>query len=383
MQTKPELVVPRSGRVAIARHNLFEPSETFIRAQAGALARYTPFFVARRHLHDRPGGASAWSTLEEGSRIDDVLYSITGRSRAMRALLRDQMADVVHGHFGPDGLYASHSARALGLPLVVTLHGRDVTVTRRDLLRSKRPVAARYALGRASLGRVADVIICVSDEIKRAAVMAGIPEHKLTTHYIGVDTGLYSEVIEPRDPYVVHVARLVEKKGTSDLIDAFARIAASHPDHRLVIVGEGPLEASLKARAAATSAGSRIEFRGRQSPEGVRALVGRAQLFALPSVTATNGDKEGLPIALIEAMSLGTPILSTRHSGIPEAINSPEVGRLVTERDVDGLAQSLHDLLNNPAETSAMGRAGARRARAHFDLAQQTQALERIYDSVR
>lgn len=383
MQTKPELVVPRSGRVAIVRHNLFEPSETFIRAQAGALTRYAPFFVARRHLHDRPSGVSAWSTLEEGSRFDDALYSITGRSKAMQGLLREQKADVVHAHFGPDGLYASHSARMLGLPLVITLHGRDVTVTRRDLLRSKRPVATRYALGRSSLGRDADLIICVSDEIKRAAVTAGIAERKLTTHYIGVDTGLYSEHVGPREPYVVHVARLVEKKGTADLIDAFAKVAAAHPDHRLIIVGEGPLAASLKERAAATPVAARIEFRGRQTAESVRALVGRAQLFVLPSVTATNGDREGLPIALIEAMSLGTPILSTRHSGIPEAISSPEVGTLVAERDVEGLARSLHELLGDPAGSSEMGRAGARRAREQFDLARQTQALERIYDSVR
>ncbi|MFT4050810.1 MAG: glycosyltransferase [Microbacterium sp.] len=347
------------------------------------MSRYEPLYVSRRKVHDAPPGVDAVSTRELGSAVGDALYAATGRSAGFARLLCQQRIDVVHAHFGPDGLYAADAARRAGIPLVVTLHGRDVTVRRRDLFRTGKPIAVNYALRRLSLSRRADLLLCVSHRLREDAIELGFPEDRLVTHYIGVDTALYRENVEEREPSIVHVARLVEKKGTAHLIDAFARIARRVPQARLLIVGEGPLGSALRQRAASTGVGARIEFLGRLSPDRVRELVGRSSVVAVPSVTASNGDREGLPIALIEAMALGTPVVATRHSGIPEAVESDAVGRLVPEHDVDALAEALSSLLEDSRLAREVGAAAAALVRERFDLATQTARLESIYDSVR
>jgi len=381
--TTPELDATATNRVAVLRHNLFVASETFIRAQAGALTRYAPFFVARRPLHDTPPGVEAYSSSDGASAIADLRYAVTARSGNLERVLRDHGAEIMHAHFGPDGLYASAAARRLALPLVVTLHGRDVTVRPSELLRSRKPVAIRYALERHKLGDRAARLICVSDEIRNAALRAGLPEDKLLTHYIGVDTVKYAVRPGEREPLIVHVARFVEKKGTTDLISAFSKISERHPHHRLALIGDGPLAPALRSQVRELGIESRVDFVGRIEPEEVRAMVGRAEVFVLPSVTASNGDREGLPIALIEAMSLGTTVLATRHSGIPEAIDSDDVGTLVEEHDVSAITGALDEMLSDPRATRELGLAGARRVRTHFDLAKQTRLLEGIYDDVR
>ncbi|WP_158507158.1 glycosyltransferase [Subtercola sp. Z020] len=371
------------ARAGIFRHNLFVPSETFIRAQAGALSRYSPTFIARRAITDRPEGVDAVALSSRVGTVGDALYGMTGTSRALNRLVAEQNLDIVHAHFGPDGLYAVGAVKSAKVPLVVTLHGRDVTVSKQALIATRRPMAVNYALRRLSLGTHAELLICVSDQIRQSALALGLPENKLLTHYIGVDTELFAVAPWPRPPQIIHVARLVEKKGTADLISAFAAVAGKHSDATLRIIGDGPLMESLVAQVATLGLTDRVVFLGRQSEEAVRREIGASRIFALPSVTAANGDREGLPIALVEAMSLGTAVVSTRHSGIPEAVSTDTVGILVAEHDVDGLAASLDHLLGDEVAARALGLAAAAHVASNFDLVKQTQKLESLYDSAR
>lgn len=369
--------------VGVFRHQLFVPSETFIRTQSAALVRNEPVFVARRPLAHRPERVRAITMADSTGRLGDLAYGVSARSGVLTRLFRSEGLTLVHAHFGPDGLYAADAADRAGIPLVVTLHGRDVTVSPGALLRTGRPVATRYALQRASLGQRASRLLCVSDQIRDAALRAGLPAARLVTHYIGVNTTLFTEGAWPRPQRIIHVARLVEKKGTRYLLAAFAAIAGRHPEATLEIIGDGPLRASLIEQATSLGIGDRVAFVGVVSEQEVRERVGGSRIFALPSVTAADGDREGLPIALIEAMSLGAAIVATRHSGIPEAINSDSLGILVAERDTGGLADALDHLLENEATAEALGRAGAAHVREHFDLDRQTRELEDLYDQAR
>jgi colanic acid/amylovoran biosynthesis glycosyltransferase len=365
--------------VGIFRHRLFLPTETFIRSQADALQTFSPVFISRRAISNKPAGIRAVTLSDIHSPVSDFVYGIKGSSTSLRDIFRRERLALVHAHFGPDGMYAAKAARAASIPLIVTLHGRDVTVSKKALMATLKPVAFNYALNRARLGASSDRIICVSEQIRTMALNLGLPESKLVTHHIGVDTKLYNKRPWPREKTIVHVARLVEKKGTTYLLAAYARIASQHRDSQLYIIGDGPLRAKLESEAESLGIAAQVTFCGTQPEDEVRARVGHARIFALPSVEASNGDREGLPIALIEAMSLGTSIIATRHSGIPEAVVSDSVGMLVAEKDTLALAGSLDYLLSNESAAQQLGEAAARHVRLHLNLRTQTQILETIY----
>ncbi len=365
-------------KVAVFRHRLFAPSETFIREQATALENFQAVFVGRDRLQDVPHGAAAVSMAPEGA-IRRHAYALTGYSPKLRAILHSELPALVHAHFGPDALSVSSEARRLGIPVIATLHGRDVTVSRKALYRSGRPVGIRYATLRPRLGSRVSVLLCVSDEIRRAAIEAGIEPRQLRTHYIGVDTDRFSENLRDRSADLVHVARLVEKKGTSDLLEAFAKARHSLPDTRLHIIGDGPLRSGLEAQARALGITGAVDFLGAQPSSVVREKVEGAAAFVLPSKVASDGDKEGLPIALLEAMALGTPPISTRHSGIPEAVASPDYGWLVNEGDVASLSAMMIEAVRDKKAAREVGARAAKRVRLHFNLGMQTRLLEEIY----
>ena len=175
-------------------------------------------------------------------------------------------------------------------------------------------------------------------------------------------------------------ADLVEKKGAEYLIRAMAHVERAVPEARLVVVGDGPLRAPLEAEAGMLLQGAR--FLGRQPPAEVRAWMGRARVFCVPSVTATSGDREGFGVVFLEAQAMGTPVVSSRSGGIPESVADGETGFLLPERDVEGLAARITMLLSDGAAWEAMSQRGQDRVRSEFDTARLTRRLEALYDEV-
>lgn len=289
---------------------------------------------------------------------------------------------LVHAHFAVDAVYAQPLARALGVPLVTTLHGFDVGLTDAALLRSGNPSWINYLVRRRNLQRTGDLFLCVSADLRRRAVARGFPEDRLRVLHIGVDPVRYAYGFDATSHTVLHVARLVPKKGTRLLIEAFARLSVQHPDARLVIVGDGPLRAQLEAQATHGPAATRITFAGAVPNSEIAAHLRSAAVLAVPSVTAANGDTEGLPISLLEAMSTGVPVVASRHGGIPEAVVDGSTGCLVDEGDVESLAQRLSDLLANDAVRLRMSRAARAAIVDRFDIRASSLRLETVYDEL-
>jgi glycosyltransferase involved in cell wall biosynthesis len=231
-------------------------------------------------------------------------------------------------------------------------------------------------------GRLAsrgDLFICVSEHIRRAAERIGVPEERMVTHYIGIDADAVAAATFPREPIVAHVARLVEVKGTVDLLRAFATLAPAHPDWKVEIIGDGPEKARLLALAAALGIEGRVEFRGeRQRDEALR-LMRRASVVCLPSITARYGPQEGLPMVLLEAAAAATPVVATHHGGIPEVVIDGVTGLLVPERRPDKLAERLRTLMSTESLAARLGRAARERVETVFDICRQTRVLEGIY----
>ena len=374
----------QAREVAVFRHNLFRISETFITQQAGALGRYRPVYVGRLRQGAGPAGADSRVLGDLGGiwKWPRIGWQMLSRDPGpYLRLLADRKPALIHAHFGVEGIYALPVARRLGIPLVTTFHGFDATVSTAALLRS--PAWANYPLFRGELARQGDLFLCASSFIRDRVLAMGFPEARTRVHYIGVDC----DAIRPRDPAeetrtILHVARLVEVKGTKHLIGAFARLAERFTDVELTIVGDGPLRASLQAFAGSLGIGSRVHFLGPQPYPEVLGLMRRAAMLVLPSVHAGDGRIEGLGMVLLEAAATGLPTVGSRVGGITEGVIDGETGFLAPERDEEALANRMAILLEDRDLRRAMGVKARALVEDRFDLRRQTALLEDHYDSV-
>lgn len=361
---------------AIFRTALFNPTERFIQDQAAALTRWRPLLVGL----ERKGEIAP--ELKEGMILpanvaERLAFAATGRGGRIEARLRAAQPKLIHAHFGTDGLKMLNLARALRLPLITHLRGYDVTRSRAALLASGRPGWSRYALQRKRLMEQGDLFLAVSDALRRKAVALGYPAKRTRTHYNGVDLDRFQPGKRPREPgTILHIGRLVEKKGTADLLAALAGMAGV----RLVVIGDGPLRAALQRQAG--ELGVKAQFLGAQNVGEVAEWMRRATLLAAPSVTARDGDAEGLPNVVVEGAACGIPVVATRHSGIPEAVEDGETGFLVKEGDRAALAARIKALLDAADLRREMGFAARALAMERFDRVRQAERLEAIYDEV-
>ena len=365
----------------IFRERLLAPSETFIIEQAKPLREYRPVLVGLRRTQHALNHPLPEILLRDGhgplDKLAANLYRKFPVGRAFFQQLRATHPSIVHAHFAIDAMQALPMARKLDLPLVVSLHGFDVTSTDRALGTSR---AGRHFLqNRNRLFREATAFICVSRFIRDVARDAGFPESKLHVHYTGIDCERFCPANIQRDPkLILFVGRLVEKKGCEFLLRAMALLQQHVPGARVEIVGDGPLRGQLEAQAANLSL--RVCFRGVQTPEEVLRSMSRARVLCNPSVTAASGDMEGFGMVFAEAQAVGTPVVSFSHAAIPEVVDHGHTGLLCPEANVTALADSLEKLLLDDQLWSSMSRRAREWVMERFDIAKQTEGLEALYD---
>ncbi|BCJ49017.1 glycosyl transferase family 1 [Actinoplanes sp. NBRC 14428] len=360
------------SRVVVWRSGLLAPSETFVRSQGDALTRWQVRYL---------GAVKVPSAL---ARDDDVIVfppgaderflrlRVTGRSPRLRRMLAALGPDLVHAHFGGDGWLVSAAAEELGVPLIVTVHGHDVT--RQPY--AKGPKGVRHRRNLRTVFRRAAVILAVSEHIRRRAIEQGADPAKVRVHHTGVPIPPPPRAEKEWD--VVFAGRFVPKKGLDDLLAALATLRDLEP--RVLFVGDGPLAAAIRTRAAGL--GVPVTFAGALDHASASAAMAAAKVFASPSRTAPDGDAEGLPTTVLEAAALGVPVVSTRHSGIPEAVVHGTTGLLGAEGDREALAAHLRVLLTGDELRERLGRQAREHTAGHFDLRRRTAALERLYDDV-
>jgi glycosyltransferase involved in cell wall biosynthesis len=369
-------------RILIFRSALLPISETFVWAQAEALRAFEPIYAGLTRVSSGLPRSAQTILLSEGkglsARISKWVYQVSGYGPGFEARVKQAEPVLIHAHFAVDGTGALSLARLLKLPLIVSLHGYDVA-TRDSSFR--RSLSGRlYLARRERLWEQAALFLCVSEFVRRKAVEAGFPEEKLLVHYTGVDVEQFRELALERDGSVLFVGRLVDKKGCGYLLEAMASVCRSHPATRLTVVGDGPLRAELESHAARLHLPA--EFLGAQTPSAVRERMARASIFCVPSVAAENGDSEGFGMVFAEAQAMGTPVVSFRHGGVPEAVADGVTGLLVPERATTELALALSRLLSDSGLWRSFSSAGVARIGKELSLAGQTRRLESIYASV-
>lgn len=293
-------------------------------------------------------------------------------------LLRRERVDVVHAHQYTPFFYAITARLLCRRPSILFMeHGRSFP----DYPRPKRMVVNRLLLERR------DRVVGVGEAVRQALIHnEGIPPQKVAVVYNGIDLSAYSngsdrdtvrrEIgVGDRDLVILQVARLDPLKDHATAVHTLEYLVRRRPDARLVLVGEGPLLSKVQQLVAECNLSANVHFLGLRKDVG--RLLSAADLFLLTSVT------EGIPLAVIEAMAAGLPVVATRVGGTGEVVADGQTGLLAPAGDPEGLARSILRIAEDPALASQMGRRGRERAWAVFSEDQMLASYADLYREMR
>jgi glycosyltransferase involved in cell wall biosynthesis len=294
--------------------------------------------------------------------------------RTLLAVLGETGARLLHIYFGHIAVHLLPLIRAWKHPSIVSFHGADVMV---DMNKSSYREATLQMLESVTL------VLVRSESLRRAVVDLGCAPQKIEIQRTGIPLKEFPfrdrAIPKNGEWQFVQAGRLIEKKGLPVTLCAFSTFLKKHPNARLTIAGEGALLPELQKFARETGVADRVSFTGFVSQEQLREIYYRSHIFLHPSQTGADGNQEGIPNSMLEAMATGLPVFGTEHGGIPEAIESGVSGVLVPERDEEALARALLNSAQDPDLLSRIGRAGAETVKHNFDLDNQAQRLEDIY----
>jgi glycosyltransferase involved in cell wall biosynthesis len=374
--------VSAKPRVIIYSDHLLYPTETFIRAQAEALSEFEPIFAGSRRVAGLDLPEERTHTISRGDfpgRVREAGFKLFGFAPDLAKRLTALNPVLLHAHYGFNGFRALPLARKLGLPLIVTFHGSDATAT--DLRYQKANFGhRRYLANKEKLQKSAALFLAVSEFIRGKLLEQGFPDEKIVVHYTGIDTDLFRPASTERDPIILYVGRMIERKGAEFVIRAAAEVQKAMPAAELVLIGDGPLRVELEALAKKSL--QRYRFLGSQTPAEVREWMNRASVFCAPSVKVRSGEEEAFGMVYAEAQAMEKPVVAFDSGGISEVVSHARTGFLAPERDWQALARHLSTLLQNADLRKRFGLAGRERMVLEFDLARRTRVLEAIYSKV-
>ena len=283
-------------------------------------------------------------------------------------------AKLLHIYFGHIAVHLLPLIKACPHPVVVSFHGADAGV---DMEKEGHLFAMREVFASATL------IQSRSQSLVDDLIKLGCPESKIVIQRTGIP--LEEWPFEQRSLPIngewrlLQCCRLIAKKGLDTTLRAFKEITKTKPKAELVIAGDGPLRQELEALAVELGVSKQVRFTGFLTQQQLRREVYRAHFFLHPSRTSKDGNREGIPNSLLEAMASGAPVSATRHGGIPEAISSGESGLLVDENDYQALAIATHSLMAQPSRIKIIAEEARKEIERKFDRFVNIRHLEETY----
>jgi colanic acid/amylovoran biosynthesis glycosyltransferase len=294
--------------------------------------------------------------------------------RALLSVLSDTRARLLHIYFGQIAVHLLPLILTWDNPSIVSFHGADVMV---DMNKAAYRNATLRMLDAVKL------VLVRSESLRGALIDLGCDPQKIEIQRTGIPLAEFSfrERIFPKNGAwrLVQAGRLIEKKGLPVALRAFSTFLKEHPNATLTIAGEGPLLGELQNLAHDLNITKQVSFTGFILQEKLREIYYHSHIFVHPSQTGRDGNQEGVPNAMLEAMATGLPVFATEHGGIPEAVENGISGVLVAERDEEGLARALVNAAQDPGFLSSVARRGAETVREKFNLERQARLLEEIY----
>lgn len=331
-----------------------EDDRPFSKVYTAKIKRDFIFFVLRviAHFNNKP---NKWWAI---------------RHREIKKIVKKVKPDIIHAHFGPMGVLVSKIANNFHIPLIVSFHGYDASM----LLRNDYWVK-QYE----KLNKCVKAITVISNNMTERLKM--FDSNKLNVIHVGkyITDYTYDRQINSVKNFI-SVGRLSEKKGHLDLINAFSLVVKEYDDISLTIIGEGHLREELIKLIKQKKLESKIKLLGSVRHKDVIEFYKKSDSFILTSKTASNGDMEGIPTVLMEAQAFLLPVISTRHSGIPECIPKENHKFLAEEGNIEQIKNCILNLIKtDKEELKKIVERGRKKIEKEFNLEIEVSKLIDIY----
>ena len=298
--------------------------------------------------------------------------------KSIKDFLIRQNISLIHANFGPAGIEILPVAKELNLPLIVSFHGYDASqLLNYEVYRNNLKDLFEYAFVTTPSELMRQNLQEKVSPIKDSEVLHyGIPLEFF--NFVKRDPPLKKRE-ENKEIVFLQVSNFVEKKGHEYTIKAFKAVVEEYRNSKLILAGEGGLKKQCVKLSQELGISDKISFPGYVNQSQVKDLMNSADIFVHHSVTASNGDKEGIPNVIMEAMATGLPVVSTFNAGIPELIEDGKDGHMVEERDVDNYSRKLVATLFENGKTALAAR---KKIETDFNLKLQNKKITRIYSKL-
>ena len=287
--------------------------------------------------------------------------------------LQEHHIDVVLAEYGTAGSFITPICKNLDIPLLVHFHGFDAS--RKDTLNN-------FKKGYELMFSYATKIIVASNAMKQALVGQGCPETKLLINTCGPHPDYLNIEPDLESNYIISVGRHTYKKAPYLTILAFQEVLKKHPHLKLKMIGDGELFDVSKNLVKSLGLENNIILLGALERKEIIKHLQSAFLFVQHSLVASNGDSEGTPVGIIEAMAAGLPVVSTRHAGIPDVVIENETGFLVDENDINQMASYILKITDDRKLAKCLGRKGKARILSEFTLQKHIATIDCLIQEI-
>ncbi len=338
-------------RIAHISQDVFEKSSSFIQANIEGLdGTVVPFYGG--YLPNKMGSGIDLKINFFEKVIFRFQQNILGLNRSEYALyksIKQERIDVVFTEYGPAACAIVKVIERLQIPLLIHFHGYDVY---------HQPTVNKHKGTYSKLISIATGVIAVSKEMRQELIHWGFPAEKVVYSPCGCHSRFVELPLQSSRSGFLAVGRMVEKKGPLYTIKAFEKALKKGLDDHLTFIGDGPLLEECMQYVRQNGLERYIHFLGHQSHDFVLERMLNARIFLQHSVTSSEGDKEGTPVSVVEAMAVEMPVISTAHAGIQDVVGQGVSGFLVAEKDIDGMADYILKLAKDDALCVKMGSEG-------------------------
>lgn len=295
------------------------------------------------------------------------------QQHALQRFLVRNRVEAVLAEFGPTATLMMDACQKLQLPLIAHFHGFDAY---------RQQTLQTYGRRYKELFEIAAAIIAVSRDMQTQLQQLGAPVEKLHYNSCGVEPSVFTGA-DPlhSPPMFVAAGRFVNKKAPHLTLLAFKTTLEKAPEARLVMIGDGPLWEACYQMTRSLGLTGAVELVGPTSQAEVAATMQRSRAFVQHSIRTQDGDSEGTPVAVLEAGASGLPVIATRHAGIKDAVIEQKTGLLVEEGDINGMAEHMTRLANDPQLAAEMGKAGREWISAQYSMEKSIARLWSIIET--
>jgi colanic acid/amylovoran biosynthesis glycosyltransferase len=368
---------------------LLPPTSTFIRNQVVYQSRYEPHIMYAEYVQGSmadelrsiifcrevvTGNASTWLYRKFRILTPGVI------NRAVN-FIRELNPAIIHVHYGVDMITFSKILEKVNIPVVVSFYGYDCT----SFPKRFNGLGKYWLQKRVFRHKNLKAVFAMSPDMEKDLLAIGCPKELIRIHYYGSECKTFSFDRDYSDNETVNftiISGLTAKKGHLVLLEAWKQlIGMTEKKVQLNIIGTGELREEIEKFIRENKLDT-VKLAGpvQYGSEAHHSALQTSDVFVHPSVTAPNGDKEGIPGAVIEAMANGLPVISTFHAGIPSVIENGHTGILVQEYNIQQLAEALLLLTENPALREKIGRNARLFAISSLDIQPREMELEELYD---